>query len=233
MKLTIHTPEDPLVLTHVLMVYENASEKVLQRGKIAIEDDRAVIKEIAPVTESLTAILLDTRERLAPLTYIPEPVVGVTDKACAWFVPAQSRPLFFRPTRDVTLNDLSGQHFPQPPLLMISTRNNLSVYALEHNVRPTLATPLMNAPYYNIFDTDTVCLGSAYRPFDGTIEHLHEWEASFYGSQFTHRAGTTTRWITDRTHRELWESAHEAGAFDPGWLIAANTTLADVLGRAR
>lgn len=229
MNITIHKPEDPLMLKHALLIYENTQERVIQRATVEVQDGRAVLTRPEQITDSLAAMLAQTR--YSPLTFIPPQVIGVTKDACAWYVPAQSRPLFFDPTRDVSLKDLSGQFFPQPPLLMISGKNELKVYALKDDVRPGPDTPLMNAPYYNIFDSDSVCLGTSYRPFDGSLAYLHEWEASFYGSHFTHRAGSTLRWINDRTHRELWEGAAAAGRFDPAWLIPAKKTLQSLLGR--
>ena len=232
MKIEVHQVTAPMMLKHVLLIYENGHEKTIQRGVVEIENERAVITKTEEITESLREML--TKEKYSPLTFIPEPVVGVTKHACAWFVPAQPRPLFFSPTRDTALHELSGLHFPQPPLLMISRQyGNLEMYALKENARPGLNTPLMNAPYYNVYDQDNVCLGNAYRPFDGTIEHLHEWEATFYGSHFTHRAGSKTRWTNDRTHRELWEGAADAGHFDPEWLIPSGKTLQSVLGRTQ
>ena len=228
MNITVHKPADPLLLKHVLLIYESETECVMQRGIVETENGQARIARMEHITDTLASLLV--REKYAPLTFIPEPVVGVTKDACAWFIPAQIRPLFFSPTRDQTLKKLSGQHFPQPPLLMISRRNRLDVFALKDNERPQLDTQLMRAPYYNVFNNDSVCLGTAYRPFDGTITHLLEWEASFYGSHFTHLADATTRWATDKTHKELWETASRTGTFDTAWLLPTTKTLQSVLG---
>jgi len=214
----------PLTLTDALLIYRNKEQQVLMRGRVGLRDGQAQILNTEPVTDNLIHSMLDMA-RQRDLHYLSEHVLAVTSQACAWFIPAQDRSLLFLTDRDVALRDLNGQSFPQPPLVMISTRRQLQVFALQDNRRPTPGTQLMNAPFYNIFDDHRVCMGNTPLPKNAETPDTGEWEAAFYNSFFTHRAGSKVRWAREMTHKELWEHAQARGAFDPTWLQESGLTL--------
>jgi len=50
------------------------------------------------------------------------------------------------------------------------------------------------APYWNVYDTGSVCLGSMRAPDASTVASIPQWERSFYESEFTHgNVGKLTR----------------------------------------
>lgn len=224
--------EDELHLQHALLVYASTRSATILRADVHVQGGQAVLGNAHDITQAAFAELLRLAGRRA-LTLVPPHVVAVSSEACAWWVSARSRTLRFNPDRDTAVAALDGRVFPQPPLMFISAGRSLRVYALAEDARPQADTPLMRAPYYNVFDgDDQVCTGNAPLPPGGDPAHTEAWETMFFHSNFTHRAGRQPRWASGGTHVELWEAAAEKGAFDPAWLVPAGVTLAEaVCGR--
>lgn len=223
---------DPLTLQHAILVYASSKHATILRSDVSVVDGRAQLVGAVEITADTIHKLLALVDR-RPLMLIQDHLVGMSYDACAWFVPAQPRPLLFSPDRDRATAELSGRVFPQPPLVFISRGRSLSVYALQENKKPSASTELYRAPYYNIFDNDVVCTGSATVPPGGDPNQTEAWERMFYQSNFTHRAGQHVRWKTGGTHRELWEEAERLGHFDPAWLVPAGKTLEQAVCGAR
>ena len=222
---------DPMTLRHAILVYASSKHATILRSDITVTGGQTQLDNAVEVTADVIHKLLALVDR-RPLTLIPENVVGMSYDACAWFVPAQPRRLLFSPDRDKALAELNGRSFAQPPLVFISRGRNLCVYALQENKKPSGKTPLYNSPYFNIFDNDAVCTGSATLPKGGDPNQTEAWELMFYQSNFTHRAGGKVRWKTGGTHKEMWEEVERLGHFDPAWLVPAEETLEEaVMGK--
>ena len=129
------------------------------------------------------------------------------------------------------INALSGRVFPQPPLVFVAQRSgvgaNLRVFALEHNARPKVYTPLFMASYWNA-SQGTVCLSSTQRPDSLEPDKTTAWSAAFFASAFTH--GTSHLVIgTGKSYAEFWCSLERRKTFPIEALIAAKRTLQEVL----
>ena len=164
----------------------------------------------------------------ASLTLLPEHVLASTPEAVAWFEPAQERPMFFQ-TRDESLDTLHGL-FPQPALLWIYKGNRLDVYALSEDARPTGETPLYRAPYYNVFDGGSVCVGSTPLPAHHDPSRTSEISGAFFQSAFTHPSGRNRlyrQW--EGSYSQLWLHVRASGHFDPKHLHPADRTLQQAL----
>ena len=95
------------------------------------------------------------------MEFLPESVLARTERLIAWWTPPQKRPMFSGTTcRRHGRNewrDLS----PQPALVWLAMDHSLSIRALKENRRPAADTKLCVAPYWNVYDTGSVCgLGS-------------------------------------------------------------------------
>lgn len=78
-----------------------------------------------------------------------------------------------------------------PPMIWKVNRNELCVYALTSEDRPSLDTPLMVAPFHNV-NSGVVCLGSAKvkKAVEKTFaSEIAYWESMFWLSEFSHLAG--------------------------------------------
>lgn len=176
------------------------------------------------VTQSVIERLLDTCNR-TPLTYVPPNVVGLAHNAIAWYEPAATRTMFFKPSSDTAVGAFDGKRIPQPPLVFIAGGRNLRVYALATDERPNGATPLYLAPYWNIFDRGgSVCLGSMEIPNSVAPADSNAWSEAFFASNFTHLS-SGKRWRHPGTYAEMLQDTIDLGSFNPNWLIAADITL--------
>jgi PRTRC genetic system protein B len=160
---------------------------------------------------------------------IPENVIALGPSRIAWFERSSMRPLFFATgLKDPALQALSGLTFPQPALLWLASPSNLSVYALESDERPTPKTKLFKAPYWNVFTTHKVCIGSMPLPEDITPSSVNAWSAAFFASRFTHNAGGIII-NTQHGYTEFLESIRGATDFPRAALAKTKLTLADVI----
>lgn len=91
--------------------------------------------------EGLRAIL-KALYRLQRLEVNPPHVLASSPERqrLVWFELARSRVMFFK-ANDTYLDALSGQSFPQPPLLFIAGAQLLKVFALGEGERPTGSSP--------------------------------------------------------------------------------------------
>ena len=115
--------------------------------------------------------------RLRALSVLPPHVLALSPEHLVWFEPARTRALFFE-TQDAYLQTLSGQVFPQPALLFIAGERSLKVFALGSSERPTAATKVYTAPYYNT--TAGVCLGSAPLPTTLSADDTEAYSDAFF-----------------------------------------------------
>ena len=102
--------------------------------------------------------------------------------------------MFFGTTQG-DMAGMNGEIFPQPALVWLAMDHSLSIRALKKNRRPAADTKLCVAPYWNVYDTGSVCLGSMRAPDASTVASIPQWEESFYESEFTHgNVGRLTRY---------------------------------------
>ncbi len=120
---------------------------------------------------------------------LPECVLMRTSDVTAWWVPTAVRPMFFSQTSDG--KTLNGRTYPHPPLnFVIDGEHGLSVRALLEDRRPGPRTAIAIAPYWNVNERGSICLGSMATPRSSGLASLNEWVESFFQSEFTH-AGST------------------------------------------
>lgn len=165
--------------------------------------------------------------RVQRLEVLPQQVLAASPERLVWFEPARSRVMFFT-TADDYLNGLSGQSFPQPPLLFIAGERSLKMFALEENERPTGSSPVYTAPYYNT-DHRGVCLGSMPLPIALSVHDTDSYSDAFFHSAFTH--GSSERLLKGwgGSYGEFWEHARQQGGFPTQHLVPQHKTVEDVI----
>ena len=223
-----------LRLAAAILLYADERRVLARRHPIVEEEGQA--PRLGPgtfVTSSMVKEMLDLADQ-APLTYLPEHVVAINRFAMAWFDPARSRTMYFRPTSDAAAAAFDGKPIPQPPLLFVARRHALDVFALADNVRPRLDTALYLAPFWNIFggarggEGVRVCVGSMVLPEAIEPAMTGAWADAFFASNFTHLS-SGKRWARPGTYAELLAAASERGTFDPAWLVPAQLTLEEAV----
>jgi PRTRC genetic system protein B len=143
-----------------------------------------------------------------------------------WFTKAMRRKLYFTETL----------HIPHgianvPPMLWIASRNGLSVFALATNRRPTEKTTLYNAPFFNVYEDGSVCMGTVDIRVKKTAsleEFIQSWEGFFFNSYFSHLMHNHSP--VKGNCLSLWERLIATGeAFPMDILTKINLTLKDIL----
>lgn len=168
---------------------------------------------------------------VVPVEFLPPNVLVRTQESVVWWTPAAIRPMFYLKDKSAELDQLSGKRFPQPPLLFRASAGNLDVRALLRNERPQLDSPLFRAPYWNVYDTGNICLGSTKIPGDASVASLPRWEQAFFESEFTH--SNTTCKLTEHPGGfiGLWKSLAGKKTFPVEHLADAQETLKKFIAR--
>jgi PRTRC genetic system protein B len=125
---------------------------------------------------------------------------------------------------------LNGLLFPHPPLIFKVVGRDLFVRAVATNSRPSHATPMKTAPYWNTYVR--VCPGSMRVPDNSDIASIPQWEAAFFQSEFTHAAGAVRLTNHPEGFIGLWRSLVGKKKFPVQYLIDAGETLQEFVACA-
>lgn len=138
--------------------------------------------------------------------FIPENLLQYSDLPggffkLVWYRPAHKRYLHFTDNLKIP----SGEAWV-PPMIWQVERKSLMVYALKSPDRPTPESDIFRAPFHNVSNGGSVCLGSAKvaRPAEKTfMAEMKYWEDLFWMSEFSHLAGAET--CTKTNPNMLWK----------------------------
>jgi PRTRC genetic system protein B len=180
--------------------------------------------------QSLTTAFLRTLARglgarTAP-EILPENVLARTPDLMVWWSRARRRVMFFEGSSEEAKR-LNGHIYPHPALVFKIYGHELFVRALGSDARPSAATPLQTAPYWNTEGSrGLVCVGSMRIPQDVSVESIPEWEASYFSSAFTHVSGPVRLTSHPEGFAGLWSGLAETqGPFPTEYLTDAKQTL--------
>lgn len=76
-----------------------------------------------------------------------------------------------------------------PALIWCADKQHLKIYAMNYNQRPTEDTPLYHAPFFNVYDNGSVCMGTVDTKITKSAsleEFTGTWENCFFNSYFSH-----------------------------------------------
>ena len=162
---------------------------------------------------------------------LPANVLARTPDTITWWTQATREVMFFGGT-DERACELNGAIYPHPALVFKVADRELFVRALEKDDRPTEATPLKMAPYWNVDSSGRVCLGSTRVPDEVTVASIAGWQFSFFRSQFTHPNGAVRLTTHPQGFIGLWRSLKNSeSAFPVEFLADANETLLQFVER--
>lgn len=162
---------------------------------------------------------------------LPENVLFAGGDTLLWWTPASRRPMYFLTRKGEDEKDIKSIHgatFPHPPLVFMAETRGLTVRALSSNTRPSADTPLMIAPYWNVFIDGSVCLGPVRRPKTLSSLTIPDWQNAFFDSQFSH-PNTPLLAKSPKGMASLWKSIAGKQNYPMEVLIPAKQTLADLL----
>lgn len=143
-----------------------------------------------------------------------------------WFTPAQEQPVFF-----AGILEIPSGTAKVPPMLWKADDEQLSVYALRTNRKPSLQTTLYHAPFFNIYENGNVCMGTVDIQIAKNCsleDFMQQWENYFWNSYFSHLMQDFNPVTTNIV--QLWQSQVESHAdFPVDVLKKTNLTIENIL----
>lgn len=181
-------------LRAALLVYGDRQRSFVTRHQVTLHKDAPPTLEPAqPLTLGFVESLVRSLSGPSAAEVLPESVLARGDRLLVWWTRPMHRQMFYENAQDMAAQ-LNGRVFPQPALVWRVSNGDLRIRALAENKRPSAATKLAVAPFWNLSDNGRVCTGSMRRPDHTTVASIPEWERGFYESAFTHsNIGRLTR----------------------------------------
>lgn len=159
---------------------------------------------------------------------LPENVLCVNpaDGFALWYTPARQQPLFFADQLGIQNGKASV-----PALLWKASLDQLTIFALRENTRPTLKTKVDYAPFFNISSQGRVCMGTVNTKIPNHItleDFMQTWETFFFNSYFSHLIGN--HWPVSVNIVQLWQELVLTDLpFPTDKLLPSSYTLKDLL----
>jgi len=144
---------------------------------------------------SLSKLFQSTEELksnyLKPKGLLPANVLFLDPQAegyAIWYTPPMAADLFF----------VDGLKIPSgkaclPAMVWKADKNSLHIYALKGKSKPNADTTLYHAPFFNIYESGNVCMGTVQLTIDRFTrleDFMSKWEAYFFNSYFSHTIGS-------------------------------------------
>ena len=174
-------------------------------------------------------------KRAAHGGFLPDTVLYMHGDAIVWWLPPAQRHIAFRVGNEHAGNFGGlerGETVPHPGLVFAASGHVWGVWAVKGTRRPTPATPLYQAPYFNVNGRGSICQGSVPRPEGTTVEKIEAWNDAFLNSYFTHpnitgnlvryRGGAYAFW------KDMLDGQFQK--FPQRVLVDVKTTLGQLLG---
>jgi PRTRC genetic system protein B len=215
-------------LQQALLIYAGNGD-TRGRSFVTLHDVQGESKPtLGPAQRLSTAFLTSLAKNLhrnVSVEIMSENVLARTNDMFMWWTPAQMRPMFFG-SPDGKMATLNGLSFPQPPLVFLSDEHTLSVRAVKRSQRPTANTKLYVAPYWNVYEDGSICLGLTPIPTSPSISTIPQWKRAFFESEFTHPNGAQRVTTHKGGFAGLWEALASKDQFPTRYLVDAKQTLA-------
>jgi PRTRC genetic system protein B len=189
---SIHAPTDGVLkLDQAVLIYRGASGSALATvHEVEHIDGEPVIGAGRAMTpRSALALARALLKRAAHGGFLPDNVLFVAGDLILWWVRPAVRHVAFRVSeRDAALLGAAerGESVPHPGLVFAASNREWRVWAVKGSQRPTLATSLLQAPYFNVDANGHICQGSVPKPDGTTAEKIDAWNDAFFHSYFTH-----------------------------------------------
>ncbi|WBX97870.1 PRTRC system protein B [Chryseobacterium gambrini] len=143
-----------------------------------------------------------------------------------WYTKAQERQLYF-----VRNLEIPNGIAKVPAMLWFADKEQLSVFALINDKRPTEKTALHYAPFFNVYDDGSVCMGTVDVNIQNSAsveEFIEKWENYFFNSYFSHLVGGHNP--IDGNLLNLWKKLLETNESFPVKVLKKNNkTLKNLL----
>jgi len=185
--ISIDVGEQNMRARHAIILYgKDRGEAVFASVHSVSEDEKGSIKIEAgqPATTSGLRSLfsaLDPARSEKPILFDGK-ILSRGPHWMVWWAKPQSRRVWFKADKIGTRNAVT----PHPALVFAVSPIGWQIFAIKGNRRPGAKTPLYQAPYFNVWDSGAICVGSAARPKGPNAGTPELWEKAFFESVFAH-----------------------------------------------
>ncbi len=142
-----------------------------------------------------------------------------------WYTPAQEVNIYF-----ANALEIPNGKAKVPPMIWKAGKESLSVFALNKNKKPNSNSSLFHAPYFNIYRSGSVCMGTVDVKFEDSCleEFMQRWQDYFWNSYFSHLLDDFNPVTVNIV--QLWKSQTKNGKDFPLEILKkTNYTLKDIL----
>lgn len=239
MNFSITTDDAKVYLSDAILIYKKVGRgKYHQSGEEAVYATLHDVSDVGTPTKPNVQIMAGT-----PLTQnslidlmgsisdkytdnvelLPENVLSFSPRHLIWWMPSNNKSVFFM---NKELGTRSA-NTPTPALLFIISAGKWYIFALKDNVRPNKDTILHHAPYFNVYDSGLICVGTASIPTTLSTTTIPEWECAFFNSEFTHANGNIRKVSYPDGEYSFWKKMLDGDykTFPNELLVEANLTL--------
>jgi len=148
------------------------------------------VKETIALADSLNASSELKNDYLKSKGLLPDKVLYIhpsTHGFAIWYTPAQEVEVLFKESLKIPCGKACV-----PPLMWKADKNNLQLYAVKTQGKPSIETPLYCAPFFNFYEDGRVCMGTVDIGMDKVNcleDFMVAWECCYWGSYFSHLIG--------------------------------------------
>lgn len=187
------------------------------------------LKESQKLAECLMTTPRLSDHYLQPKGLMPDQVLYIRTGLhgfAIWYSPPLRRKLFFVPALGLEDGD-----YTLPPMIWKATRDELQVFALNTQSKPSLSTQLYQAPFFNVYPDGKVCMGTvdiSIDPDSCLESFISKWEDYFFNSKFSHVLGE--RAPVKGNIISLWKSLYNnPKKFPSGCLQKHHLTISNLI----
>lgn len=144
-------------------------------------------KEMLQLSQTLQSMTAQKTSHWISKGLMPSNVLHLSctqDGFAIWHTPPQLASLLFVEGLDIPCGSANV-----PALLWKATKDTLHIYALKHQQKPELQTPLYKAPFFNLYQNGKVCMGTVKVDISAITnleDFISRWESYFWNSYFSH-----------------------------------------------
>lgn len=184
-------------------------------------------REAKILAKSLTTEKEKSKAFLKPESILPTHVLYInpTEKGSViWYTKAKKVKLFF--TESLEIPSGIGN---VPAMLWVASKQHLTVFALTSDKRPTEKTVLYHAPFFNVYENGSVCMGTVNVDIKNSAsveKFIRAWESYFFNSRFNHLNHNPT----NSNSVNLWKELINTDKIFPKEILKkTNKTLKNIL----
>lgn len=182
---TINLDEQPYRAQHAVLLYGQHNPSYASVHDVSEQMDGTLrIEAGQPATVSGLRELfeaLDPARKVRPTFFEP----NILSQGPVWLV-WWMKPVMRRVWFDGKGFDDESAEVPHPGLVFAVGPRGWQVFALKGKGRPRPGSKLYQAPYFNVWASGLICVGSANTPGGQDAKQPKAWEDAFFLSRFSH-----------------------------------------------